>query len=113
MDIGPIFFKEILFFDFLEESTPSLIWAAVKIQEGKSRNKIFPSQSRPNVRFAEVHIPRADGPTRPIPRLPVPGKARPFPHPEPPLLFFASGRPPLLGNPGPMSRTPFPLGDEE
>jgi len=31
MDIGPIFFKETLFFDFLEESTQILIWAAVKI----------------------------------------------------------------------------------
>jgi len=26
MDIGPIFFQEILFFEFLEESTPILIW---------------------------------------------------------------------------------------
>jgi len=31
MDIGPIFFKEILFFDFLEESTQILIWAVGKI----------------------------------------------------------------------------------
>jgi len=31
MEIGPIFFKEILFFDFLEESTPILIWAVGKI----------------------------------------------------------------------------------
>jgi len=31
MDIGPIFFKEILCFDFLEESTPIVIWAVVKI----------------------------------------------------------------------------------
>ncbi len=29
----------------------------------------------------------ADGPTRPIQRLPIPGTVRPFPHPEPPLLF--------------------------
>ena len=28
-----------------------------------------------------------DGPTRPIQRLPVPGKVPTFPHPEPPLLF--------------------------
>ena len=28
-----------------------------------------------------------DGPTRPIQRLAVPGTVRPFPHPEPPLLF--------------------------
>jgi len=31
MDIGPIFFQEISFFDFLEESTQILIWAVVKI----------------------------------------------------------------------------------
>jgi hypothetical protein len=93
MDIGPIFFKEILFFDFLEESTPILIWAVVRIQEGRSRNKIFPSQSRPNVHFAEVHIPRTDGPTRPTQRLPVRGKVRPFPHPEPPLLFVFTAMP--------------------
>jgi len=31
MDIGSIFFKEILFFDFLEESTQIFIWAVVKI----------------------------------------------------------------------------------
>jgi hypothetical protein len=36
-------------------------------------------------------ILRTDGPTRPIPRLPVRGKVRPFPHPEPPLLSSASG----------------------
>lgn len=41
MDIGPIFFKEILFFDFLEESTQILIWAAVKIQEGKIEEQDF------------------------------------------------------------------------
>jgi hypothetical protein len=31
MDIGPIFFKEILFFDFLEELTLIPIWAVVKM----------------------------------------------------------------------------------
>jgi len=31
MAIGPIFFKEILFFDLLEESTEVLIWAVGKI----------------------------------------------------------------------------------
>jgi len=31
MDIGPIFFQEILFFDLLEESTQILIWAVAKI----------------------------------------------------------------------------------
>jgi hypothetical protein len=89
MDVGPIFFKEILFSDFLEESTQILIWTVVRIQEGKSRNKIFPSQSRPNVHFAEVHIPLADGPTRPTQRLTIDGSAPTFPHPEPPLLFPA------------------------
>jgi len=34
MDIGPIFFKEILFLDFLEEWTPVPVWAVVKILEG-------------------------------------------------------------------------------
>jgi len=41
VDIGPIFFKEISFFDFLEESTPIPIWAAVKIQEGKIEEQDF------------------------------------------------------------------------
>jgi hypothetical protein len=31
MDIGPIFFQEISFFDFLEEATQILISAVVKI----------------------------------------------------------------------------------
>ena len=31
MDIRPMFFQEISFVDFLEESTPILVWAAVKI----------------------------------------------------------------------------------
>jgi len=31
MAIGPIFFKEILFFDLLEESTEVLIWIVIKI----------------------------------------------------------------------------------
>jgi hypothetical protein len=31
----PIFFKEISFFDFLEESTQILIWAVVEMWEGK------------------------------------------------------------------------------
>jgi hypothetical protein len=88
MDVGPIFFKEILFFDFLEESTQIFIWTVVKMQEGKSRNKIFPSQSRPNVHFAEVHIPLLDGPTRPTPRLPVRGAVPTFAHAEPPPLVF-------------------------
>jgi len=35
MAIGPIFFKEILFFDLLEESTSVLMWAVSKIWEGK------------------------------------------------------------------------------
>jgi len=43
MDIGPIFFQEISFFDFLEESTPILIWTVVRFRKEKSRNKIFPS----------------------------------------------------------------------
>jgi hypothetical protein len=37
-----------------------------------------------------------DRPTRPIQRLPVRGRVPTFPHPEPPLLFFASGQTPLL-----------------
>jgi hypothetical protein len=41
MDVGPIFFKEISFFDFLEESTPILIWAVVKMQEGKIEEQDF------------------------------------------------------------------------
>jgi len=41
MDIGPIFFQEILFFDFLEESTPILIWAVGKIWEGKIEEQDF------------------------------------------------------------------------
>jgi hypothetical protein len=40
-------------------------------------------------------------PPRPTQRLPVRGKVPPFPHPEPPLLFFASGRTPLLRSPTP------------
>ena len=43
----------------------------------------------------------ADGPTRPIQRLPVPGRVRPFPHPEPPLLFSEDYRCPVrMGIPG-------------
>ena len=41
MDIGPIFFKEISFFDFLEESTHILIRAVVEIQEGKIEEQNF------------------------------------------------------------------------
>ena len=37
-------------------------------------------------------------PTRPIQRLPVPGTVRPFPHPEPPLLFVLFAVAPLRGN---------------
>jgi len=54
MDIGPIFFKEILFFDFLEESAQVVICSVVTVWEGKIKKRIFPSQSRPNVHFAEV-----------------------------------------------------------
>ena len=34
----------------------------------------------------------------PIQRLPMPGTVRPFPHPEPPLLFVLLGMAPLPGN---------------
>jgi hypothetical protein len=39
-----------------------------------------------------------DGPTRPIPRLPVRGKVPPFPHPEPPLLLVLLGVAPSSGS---------------
>jgi hypothetical protein len=42
MDIGPIFFKEIPFFDFLEESTLFFICAVVRIWEGEIEEQDFP-----------------------------------------------------------------------
>jgi hypothetical protein len=41
MDIGPMFFKEILFFDFLEESIECLIYEAGMIWEGKTEEQGF------------------------------------------------------------------------
>ena len=41
MEIGPIFFKETSFFGFLEELTQILIWAVVKMQEGKIEEQDF------------------------------------------------------------------------
>jgi len=43
MDIGPIFFKEILFFDFLEESIGLVIRRWLRVRKGELRNKIPPS----------------------------------------------------------------------
>jgi len=56
MDIGPIFFKEISFFDFLEESTRLVIRQWLRCRKGESRNKIPPSYSRSNVHFAKVQF---------------------------------------------------------
>jgi len=44
MDIGPIFFKEILFFDFLEELAQVLICPVVTVWEGRieKRDLSFP-----------------------------------------------------------------------
>jgi hypothetical protein len=39
MDIGPMFFKEILFFDFLEESTSAFIYAVVMVWEGRTEEQ--------------------------------------------------------------------------
>jgi len=41
MEIRPIFFQEILFFDFLEESTSLLIDTAGKSREGKIEEQDF------------------------------------------------------------------------
>jgi len=43
MDIGPIFFKEISFFDFLEESIGLVTRRWLRFRKGESRNKIPPS----------------------------------------------------------------------
>jgi len=40
MEIGPIFFKEIVFFDFLEESA-SVFCRAVTVWEGKIKKRDF------------------------------------------------------------------------
>jgi hypothetical protein len=55
MEIRPMFFQEILFFDFLEESAPTLIRQVFGFEKEKSNFKIFPSQSRPNLHFAKLH----------------------------------------------------------
>jgi hypothetical protein len=49
MDIGPIFFKEISFFDFLEEWIELVLCQRVTVWERKIVKQIFLSQSRPNV----------------------------------------------------------------
>jgi len=41
MHIGPIFFQEILFFDFLEELASVLLWAVVPIGKGKIEKRDF------------------------------------------------------------------------
>ncbi len=41
MEIRPIFFQEILFFDFLEESTYLFMDTVVKIREGKIEEQDF------------------------------------------------------------------------
>jgi hypothetical protein len=45
--LGPIFFKEISFLDFLEESAKPVLPQACAVWEGKIVKQIFPSQSRP------------------------------------------------------------------
>jgi hypothetical protein len=44
MEIRPIFFQEISFFDFLEESAQVLLWPVVTVGEGKieKRDLSFP-----------------------------------------------------------------------
>jgi len=41
MEIGPIFFKEILFFDFLEESAQVFVSQVVTVREGKVEKRDF------------------------------------------------------------------------
>jgi len=41
MEIMPIFFKEIFFFDFLEELASVLLRAVVPIREGKTAKRDF------------------------------------------------------------------------
>jgi len=41
MEIRPIFFKEILFFDFLEESAQVFIYQMVTVWEGKIKQRDF------------------------------------------------------------------------
>jgi len=41
MEIGPIFFKEILFFDFLEESAQVFVFQVVTVREGKIKKRDF------------------------------------------------------------------------
>jgi hypothetical protein len=41
MHVGPIFFKEILFFDFLEEWAPALVSAIVPVWEGEIEKRDF------------------------------------------------------------------------
>jgi hypothetical protein len=41
MEIRPIFFQEILFFDFLEESARVVFWKVVTVWEGKIKKMRF------------------------------------------------------------------------
>jgi len=41
MEIRPVFFQEILFFDFLEESTQAFICQVVTVGEGKIEKQDF------------------------------------------------------------------------
>ncbi|MCX5646497.1 MAG: hypothetical protein NTZ17_17725 [Phycisphaerae bacterium] len=45
-----------LFLDFLEELAYLARYPSVTVWEGKIERQIFPSQSRPNVHFAEVQL---------------------------------------------------------
>jgi hypothetical protein len=41
MEIRPVFFKEILFFDFLEESAQAVLCQVVPVWEGKIERRDF------------------------------------------------------------------------
>jgi len=56
MDIGPIFFQEILFFDFLEELMYVILWQRVTVWEEEIVKQISSSQSRLNVHSAKVQV---------------------------------------------------------
>jgi hypothetical protein len=86
---------------------PLLQTAHRRIPTERVRFRASPSGFRPHPLVPGLFWFRArvillpDGPTRPIPRLPVRGTAPTFPHPEPPLLLVLLG---VAPSPGPNWR---------
>jgi hypothetical protein len=44
------------FWDFLESSTQLIVCPALAVSEGKIKKMIFPSESKPNLHFTELHL---------------------------------------------------------